>query len=320
MSSIVQRGGAAQQKPALKERLRAWWKGVDTDVPAQRVAAARSRLSRMQPTQSDVVEPLALWESPAMRVAQLAWGQGCSKPGGTEYLLDLAKPLGLDENKSVMEFGVGLGGGARAIRQAFGAWISGYEIDADLARAARQLSVQARVEREVDIACYSPQDFAPRDGSYDVILSTETLYQIERKEDLLIKLERGLKSRGQIVITDFVLGPGMSADDERLKALAPGPAVFWTPSRYTRHFRERNLDLRESEDITATYRKLVIDGCKRFTEGGPGVIANAKAYPEATIAFLNFWASRVAAFEAGLLKVVRLSVVKSNSLKLMSDW
>jgi cyclopropane fatty-acyl-phospholipid synthase-like methyltransferase len=318
--SSAQRKGAAQEKPALRDRLRAWWKGVDCDMAASRPAEARSRVPRVQPMPGDLAAPLAPWESPAMRVAQLAWGEGCSKPGGTGYLVDLAKPLGLDATKSVMEFGVGLGGGARAIRQAFGAWVSGYEIDAEMARAARRLSVLARVEKEVDIACYSPQDFSPRNGSYDVILSTETLYQVERKEDLLIKLERGLRARGQIVITDYVLGPGISADDERLKAVAPGSAHFWTASLYARHFRERNLDLRESADITAKYRKLVIDGCKRFTEGGPQVIANAKAYPEATIAFLDFWASRVTAFEAGLLKVVRFSVAKSSGLKLMSDW
>ena len=31
--SSAQREGAAQQKPALKERFRAWWKGVDYDAP-----------------------------------------------------------------------------------------------------------------------------------------------------------------------------------------------------------------------------------------------------------------------------------------------
>lgn len=255
-----------------------------------------------------------------MRVGQLVWGRGYLKPGGTDYLLELAKPMGLDPTKSMMEFGAGLGGGARAIRRTFGAWITGYELDADLARAAKELSILAKLERAVDIVRYHPEGFAPRPDSYDSILSMETLYRIERKEDLLIKLAHSLKSRGQLVITDFVLGPGVSADDERLKALAPSPAFFWPASRYARHFRERNFDLRISEDITARYRNLVVDGCKRFTEGGPAVAANAKAYPEAMIALLDLWASRMAAFDSGLLKVMRFSAIKLSSLRLMSNW
>lgn len=313
--SIRQRGGATP----FKERLCAWWAGADVAMPAQR-AAAKPPVSRALPAQNALVEPLALWESPAMRIAQLAWGEGCSKPGGTGYLRDLAKPLGLDSTKSMMEFGAGLGGGARALHHASGAWITGYEIDADVARAARQLSSLARMEKAVEIACCAAQDFAPRRGSYDCVLSTETLYRVEKKEELLIKLEDGLKPRGQILITDFVLGPGVSADDQRLKALAPGSAVFWPASRYARHFRERNLDLRVSEDITAAYRRLVIDGCRRFTDGGPRLVAHAKAYPEAIVAFLDLWAARMAAFESGLLKVMRFSALKLSNMKLMSDW
>ena len=318
--SIGQRMGATQPAP-FKERLRAWWTGNDGTVSAAgRAPAATPPAPRMVPIQQDLVEPLAVWETPAMRIAQLAWGEGHSKPGGADFLLNLASPLGLDPTKSMMEFGVGLGGGALALRRASGVWVTGYEIDGDLARAARQLSLLAREEKGVDVTSYQAQDFAPRQGSYDCILSTDTLYQIAKKEDLLVKLEQGLKLRGQMVITDFVLGPGASADDPRLKALAPGSAVFWPASRYQHHFRERNLDVRASEDITATYRKLVVDGCKRLAEGGPRLVAHAKTYPEAIVSFLDLWALRVAAFESGLLKVMRFSVIKQNNIKLMSDW
>jgi len=289
-------------------------------APTRGVTVGASDIPRVLPMRKDTAEPLAPWENPLTRIAQLAWGEGCSKPGGAEYFLDLAKPLALDSTKSMMVFGVGLGGGARAIHRRFGARITGYEIDADVARTARQLSVLARLEKAVDIVRYDPKEFAPRPDSHDCILSTETLYQIERKEDLLIKLEPGLKSRGQIVITDFVLGPGVSADDERLKALAPGSAVFWPASRYAHHFRERNFDLQVSENITAAYRKLIIDGCRRFAEGGPEFVANAKTYPEAMFAILNLCEAHVAAFDSGLLKVMRFSAIKLSGPKLMSDW
>ncbi|MEZ5833019.1 MAG: methyltransferase domain-containing protein [Dongiaceae bacterium] len=274
----------------------------------------------VQPALVDEPDALAPWESPQMRIAQLAWGEGCSKPGGAGHLLELAKSLDLDSTKTVMMFGVGLGGGARAIHRRFDARIAGYEIDAEAARAARQLSVLARLEKAVDIVRYNPKEFAPRPDSYDCILSAETLFQIERKDDLLGKLALGLKPRGQIVMTDFVLGPGASPDDKRLKALASDSAFFWPANRYAQHFRERNFDLGASEDITAAYRKMVVDGCRRFAEGGPEFIANAKAYPAVTLALMKLCEARVAAFDSGLLKVMRFSAVKLSSPKLMSNW
>lgn len=285
--------------------------------PAPRVPPARQEKA---PQQHEAADPLAPWETPPMRIAQLAWGEGCSNPGGTGYLLELVNSLDLDSTKSVVEFGIGLGAGSRAIHRTFGAQVTGYEVAPDLARAARQLSVLARLEKSVDCLGYHPQDFALHPASHDCILSTETIYRIERKEDLLIKLELGLKPRGRIVMTDFVLCGENAANDTRLKALAPGAAAFWPAARYARFFRERNFDLQASDDVTAAYRKLVIEGCKRLAEGGPERIANAKAYPEATLAFLDVYARRVAALDVGLLKVMRFLAVKRSGPKLMSDW
>jgi cyclopropane fatty-acyl-phospholipid synthase-like methyltransferase len=317
--SIAQDRGAA--RAPLKERLLAWWSGNDNEAPVRRPPAARPPAAAPDaPVAETPVAPLAHWEDPAMRIAQLAFGEGCSKPGGGGRLLELSRPLGLDATKSVLEFGTGLGGAARALRSDTGAWIDGYALEPDLARAARQLAIRARMEKGVDIACYSPQDFAPRPGGYDCILSTETLYRIANKEELLVKFEQALKPRGQLLITDFVLTPGTSAKDPKLTAFGAGPLAFWPAAHYVRHFRERNLDLRVNEDITADYRKLVLDGCKRFTAQEPRMVGHAKAYPGETMTFLDQWARRVMAFDAGLLKVMRFTALKSGTIKLMSDW
>jgi hypothetical protein len=90
----------------------------------------------------------------------------------------------------------------------------------------------------------------------------------------------------------------------RVSGYAEEPAVF----------------LRISEDITAAYRKLVVDGCKRMRDGGSELLSHAKAYPEAMLALLDLWASRMAAFDSGLLKVMRFSAIKPSGLRLLSDW
>jgi cyclopropane fatty-acyl-phospholipid synthase-like methyltransferase len=312
----------AEEPAPLKERLLAWWSGNEPTAAVRRPPRAMPAPANtaVAPALESKVEPLAHWEDPEMRVEQLAWGEGCSKPGGAEHFLELSRPLGLDSTKTILEFGTGLGGGARALRRDTGVWIQGYELDPDLARAARQLAIRGGMERGVDIARYAADDFAPRPGGYDCIISTETLYRIPNKEDLLVKFEQALKPRGQMLITDFVLTPGTSAKDPKLKAFGDGPLSFWPAAHYARHFRERNLDLRVNEDITPAYRKLVLDGCRRFTEGGARMVGHAKAYPEQTVTFLDEWANRVMALDAGLLQVMRFSALKSGTIKLMSNW
>lgn len=310
---------AERQPVPFKERFRAWWQGVGSDVPVETAAIQPPPAVPETPKAQNLVEPLAPWESPAIRIAQLAWGEGFAKPGGPDYILDLAKPLGLDPTMSLMEFGTGLGGGARAIHGKFGTWVTGYEPDGDVAKAGKELSIMAGLKKRADIIRYDPQGFEPRHGSFDCVLSTETLYQIEKKDNVLAKLEDSLKTRGQLVFTDYVLGRGVSAQDERLKALSPKPA-FWSADQYARYLRERNFDLRISEDITAKYCKLVLDGCANFTKGGPVLAANARMHPEAVMALMDLWAARVAAFDSGLLKVMRFSAIKLSSVKLLSDW
>lgn len=303
----------------FKERFRAWWDGSGLDVPAAPAAVQRPPAAPDTPKQQNLLEPLAPWESPALRIAQLAWGEGYAKPGGEGYILELAKPVGIDSTMSVMEFGAGLGGGARAIHRKFGAWVTGYEPDRHIAKAGRELSIMAGLEKRADIKHYDPQNFEPRQASFDCVVSTETLFQIEEKDNLLSKLEASLKSHGQLVFTDFVLGEGVSAEDERLRALSQKPA-FWSGEQYARHLRARNFDLRIGEDITAKYCKLMIDGCANFTKGGPVLAANFKAYPAPVMALMDQLAVRKAAFDSGLLKVMRFSAIKLSSVKLLSDW
>lgn len=311
---------AERRNASIKERLRTWWQGVDDGVPVEQRTTLPVATPAEAPKPQTLAAPLAPWENPEMRIAQLLWGEGSTRPGGSDYVLGLAKPLGLDPSMSLIEFGAGLGGGARAIHKTFGAWVTAYEPDANLARAAKELSVMAGVDKKATIIRYTPDGFEPRLNAFDAALSAETLFQIAKKEDLLGKLYLSLKPRGQLIITDFVLGNGVSADDPRLNAFSRTRAFFWSADQYAQLFRGRGFDLRINEDITAKYRQMIIDGSAKFTKNGPILAANTKAYPEAVMAQMDIWARRVAAFDSGLIKVMRFSAIKLSRTKLLSDW
>jgi len=305
-------------KIPLKTRLRAWWEGYEADdltrlnQPAQASSSTEASKS--------LVEPLAPWETPEIRMVQLIWGTGYHKPGGPDYILGLVKPFGLDPSKSMMEFGSGLGGAARTIANEYGVWITGYEQDVQFARAGKQMSVMAGLEKKADILRYFPDDFELHANMFDCILSSETLFRIADKYNLLEKLQRGLKVRGQLTITDFVLGDGIAPTDPRLQNLGPETLHFWEIGQYEQRFRELNLDLRVTEDITETYRKMILNGWANFAQGDPAAFATARAYPTVIVSELNTWTSRMQALESGLLKVVRFYAIRKSTTKLMSDW
>jgi SAM-dependent methyltransferase len=316
-------GSGAGSKAPWKLRLRAWWEGVDVPEPGVRSTAGKLEPNLDNKPSEPSIPPLMEWETDTIRIQQQVWGEGYYKPGGEEHLLGLAKPFGLNPSLTVMEFGAGLGGGTRALVNEFGVWVNGLEPTADIAKAGKELSIKAGLEKKADIIRYNPDGFEPKAGSVDCILSSESLYLVEDKVKLLKTFERCLKSRGQISITDFVRRDDIPADDPRLQGLGMLPTDvtnFASGEEYIRWLRELNFDLRVNEDITERYRKMIMDGWVDFTQAGGERAAHARAMPDSLVKEVELWTRRVAAFDAGVLKVVRYYAIKLGGTKLMSNW
>ena len=315
---------ADASKPSMKARFRAWWEGDEFDSaarPAISLAVAPAPKAKIESLPGIV--PLFPWETPQMRIEQQIWGAGYHKPGGNDYILMLVKPFALNPSMSVMELGAGLGGGTRVIASEFGVWVTGYEPNAELAKAGKELSIMAGLEKKAEVIRYDEEQFAPRDGAYDCILSSETLFQVQDKDKLLVKLERALKTRGQIVVTDFVRGDAVADTDARLmglEGLDGAKNVFWAEADYVRRFRELNFDLRVNEDMTVNYRRMVMEGWVSFTQGGGEKAANARNFPDAVVAEVELWTRRMAAMDSGAMRVMRFYAIKLGSNKLMSNW
>jgi len=316
------KSGANVQVP-WRARVRAWWEGEEVQLP-QAAAHPASGGAKAEAAPAGVtIRPLMPWETEAIRIQEQVWGEGYYKPGGEEHVLGLAKPFALNPSLTVMDFGAGLGGGTRALANEFGVWVSGLEPTADLARAGKELSIKAGLEKKAEIVRYSPEGFEPKQGSIDCILSAESLYLVEDKQKLLKTFEWCLKPRGQISITDFVRNDDIAMEDQRLQGLGLAPTdqtFFASDAEYIRWFRELNFDLRVNEDITERYRRMVMEGWLEFTQAGGEKAAHAKALPEEVVREVQLWSRRVAAFDAGDLRVMRYYAIKLGGTKLMSNW
>ncbi len=312
--------GASDNAPSPRfgERLKAWWNGVDLARPPAR--RPPPDLATQAPEKPLPAVKLEEWENAALKAKQAIWGEGFHRPGGEEFILELVKPFALNNTMSVLDFGCGMGGGTRSISRVFDVWLTGVERDAALAHAGKELSKRAGLERKAEINAYKAEEFVSRPGGFDCILSIEALHEFEQREILISRLENALKTRGQIMITEFTLGGDVAGDHPALlAAFGRETPALWSHGEYEKRFKELNVDLRVSEDITERYRAMAMASLTAVPIE-PVTIATARALPEAMIAEVESWARRIAAIDQGVLKVRRFYGIKLGASKMMSDW
>jgi cyclopropane fatty-acyl-phospholipid synthase-like methyltransferase len=302
-------------KAPFKQRFKAWWDGVDLPPPAAKIAPVVEVVAEPPPP----LIKLEPWETPAIRVMHAIWGEGFSVPGGAAFALELAKPFAINNSMSLLDFGCGPGGGMRAITKEFDVWTTGVEREKPLAELGKLLSTRAGLERKAEIQPYDHDNFVSRSGGFDCILSMETIYKFDSREVILARLENSLKTRGQLSCTDYLRGDKTHADDPLLKEALGASPPLWTKAEYEKRFQELKFDLRTSEDITDKYRIMVLSALDQVTKirEGKSVI---RTFPEDFLKAAESWGRRVAAMEAGALKVYRFYGIKMGSTPMMSNW
>ncbi|HET6159110.1 MAG TPA: methyltransferase domain-containing protein [Dongiaceae bacterium] len=293
----------------------AWWEGVElppTEAPPP--GAAREPEPPPPPIK---LEP---WENPAIRVRHAIWGEGFRGPGGAPFALELVKPFAINNSMSILDFGCGAGGPARAITKEFDVWITGIERDRDYVDLGKLLSTKAGLERKAEIIAYDPENFVSRSGGFDCILSIETLFRFESREVILARLENCLKTRGQLTVCDYVRADHAAPDDPLIAAaLGANTPALWTRGEYEKRFNELKFDLRVSEDITDKYRLMALMAFDQVTKVPEGK-AVIRTFQDAFLAEFEEWDRRMKAIEAGVLKVYRFYGIKMGTATLMSNW
>jgi SAM-dependent methyltransferase len=306
-------------KAPFKQRFLAWWEGVELPpLEAQPLRAKREREPEPEPPPPPIkLEP---WENPAIRVRHAIWGEGFRGPGGGAFALELVKPFAINNSMSILDFGCGAGGPARAIVKEFDVWITGIEPDRQQVELGKLLSSKAGLERKAEIIAYDPENFVSRSGGFDCILSVDTLYRFESREVILARLENCLKTRGQLTVCDYVRADDAAPDDGLiLAALGHNTPTLWTKAEYEKRFNELKFDLRVSEDITDKFRLMALIALDQVTKipEGKSVI---RTFPDAFMAEVGEWERKLSAIEAGVLKVFRFYGIKMGTATLMSNW
>lgn len=301
-------GIAGAEPPRLgnfRRRFHAWWEGyyLDPEIAPNPPPPAN------QPTEEQVKDDK--WSAPRIKIAELIWGDGFSFPGGVDHVIHMVKPMTLTSAKSMLDIGCGLGGATRTIAKTFGTWVVGMEASPALAKAGMQFSEMAGLAKKAPVQHFDPDKFELPPRKYDAICVRDIFGSVEDKARALAQVERALRPGGCLLVSDFaVRGADPSSDAYQKWAQAEeSPPQLCTLDDFRENFASLKLDTRVAEDMTDEFRELVVKGWSGLAE----LLAGKSLDPEEAKALareLQMWQRRLAAFNSGDLRVVRLFGIK----------
>src|SRR3546814_688685 len=194
----------------LRVRVMAWWRGYDAaEYHAWQSGAVPERPSSRE-SLIPALPALSEFDHTQARVdvLQRLFGPGNAGPGGSEHAIEVVQAFGLTPVHTVLDLSAGLGGPATAIVQRFGVWITGYELDPELAEAAPAVVATLKGGDHVTVRGFVPDNLNLRPNSFDCVISRESMFCV-RDRDALLKAHRDvMKGWGQALITASVLRTG----------------------------------------------------------------------------------------------------------------
>ena len=310
---------------SFRVRFLAWWQGENAeDVAAEpgsddeslKETLAKKTLAGVASLEFKAEEAAPEitdknWPEERIKIAEIIWGPGFIGPGGSEHVLKLVQPFGMNSSMNVLDLGAGLGGPARAVAEDSKAWLTGMENSDALAFAGMVRSTNAGMSKKAPITHADFETIELRPKFFDRVYSKEALFTVADKERLFEMVFKALKNEGQFVFTDYMLrdrGAGSQAVKDWIahEPVQPHP---WSPDRTEAYLKRLGFDIRVVEDITKGARRRIFKGWQKFIDTHePGSI------PEELVSSLvdeaEHWAHRVAALDSGNIRVYRIYALK----------
>lgn len=287
---------------SLKARLIAWWNGDEIDTGTAKKAQSR-RNDHVNNWNSADEAPLS-----AMRLAAIeaVWGDGFLVPGGKRFARKMLAILAPTSKMSVLDLTADLGGTARAIAEQYNLWMDAFDPIGQLATEGHRRSVAAGLGKRVPIRPIDIEEFELRSRRYNAIYSRERLFTVANKDRVLDQMVVGLKARGQILITDFMVAPDAASIDATATLGRNGePPHLWSMRQYRSALERRGFKILLAQDITREYVELIHAAWSNV----PGIIRREnidRRHVDLIVEEGEMWLERSRALENGDLIVGRI--------------
>jgi len=305
---------------SVSDRLRAWWNG---DVLPERPSSKGGKGKGSGLPGDDRIDIYGdgesagpsenAWSETRRQLAQEIWSHGFVVPGGTEYIEKLVSGCSLTAAETMLELGIGMGGGARTIIGKFGNYVTGYERDEQLVAAAIRHAVTYEIDDKLEVMAVPFEELKLKSKYFRAALLREVLYTIKDKAGLISKVGESLKGgESYLIFTDFLFDA--DDDSEELaawKAVENRPAYPWTEAEMTKTVGRAGMRPRIVDDESDEYCTMVVDAWSDYMD----TLNSGEVSPEMGQALEHegeFWARRVAALKAGVLRYYRVEAVKNH--------
>jgi SAM-dependent methyltransferase len=296
----------AAARPSLLARIISRLRGENGHAAAPLAEPLAEAGAQPAPEQVPPLDPLVL--------RQWLWGPGFHLPGNAEYVLKLVTHFAAYPAMSLLDVAAGLGGAARAIAEEFGTYITGLERDAELARRGMEMSIAAGKQKHAPISAIDPETFELRTGAFDCILGRGATYMVQDKERFMRVLILGLKQRGQLLLTDYVIDPKLAQRPEYAMwaGLQPHKPSLWTLQQYTDCFKSLGFDVRITEDVTHDLKLQIVLGWDNLVQ-----TVDIKALPRVhklqVVTEAERWVKTIIALDSGVVKAYRFYALAGSS-------
>jgi ubiquinone/menaquinone biosynthesis C-methylase UbiE len=126
---------------------------------------------------------------------------------GRQATLELARTVGLDTTKQVLDVGSGVGGPSRCIAREFGCRVIGIDLTDEYCRVAMMLAERVALSHLVSYRQGDALNLPFPDETFDVAWTQHVAMNIPDKATMYREVHRVLKPGGVMAIYDILAGP-----------------------------------------------------------------------------------------------------------------
>jgi len=147
-----------------------------------------------------------------IQMLELIWGEGYMAPGGPGNVAKMFSGIEA-RGKRVLDIGCGIGGPAFEVATTFGADVVGIDLEAPLIERARAAAARKGLSDRCTFSTVEagPLDFP--DQSFDIVMTSGVITQIEDKARILSECYRVLRPGGWFTCYDWLKSDAPYSDD-----------------------------------------------------------------------------------------------------------